>query len=583
MSAIKSQPSLTQKSFHISRHNVIKGNEIKFSAFIAEHNLPINVVDHLTELIKCIFASGIESQEASQITCNRTKCTAIINNVLGKTSFEILSEKLRKNKFSFIVDESTDKSGEKDLAIVVRYNDNFKITDEFLALIPTKDATAQNIYNLIKTFFNTHKIPYKKNCGGFGADGANVMMGDKNSVKTLLSRDIPDLFVMKCICHSLALCASYACEKLPNETEKLVRSVYNYMQHSFKRQSEFQEFQIFLNLKPHKMLHPSQTRWLSLNLAVNRILEQFEALKLYFSAEINVSKAPGAEEIYQLLINPVNKLYLQFLEYVLPTFNSANLEFQSEIPKIQYLYSKMSGAYKLLLSYYIKPDYLKNTDVTKLQYRNPSNFLPLENIYLGPKVAIELNNKVLSNAQQHELRKNCLSFYVEAAHQIYKRFSFNSKEAQLIKSLSFLVPSNIAKTDSIGSVAGSFPNIVTDINDLDREFRLLKNSDIDFQVDDVEFWKNVSNIKKGDGTPLFSQLSQFVSILLTLPHSSACVERIFSVINLNKTKLRNRLGVTTLSGLLHSKRLISEDGSQCYNFTISPEILAKHNANMYDS
>jgi hypothetical protein len=145
---------------------------------------------------------------------------------------------------------------------------------------------------------------------------------------------------------------------------------------------------------------------------------------------------------------------------VLPTFNSANLEFQSEIPKIQYLYSKMSGAYKLLLSYYIKPDYLKNTDVTKLQYRNPSNFLPLENIYLGPKVAIELNNKVLSNAQQHELRKNCLSFYVEAAHQIYKRFSFNSKEAQLIKSLSFLVPSNIAKTDSIGSVAGSFPNIV---------------------------------------------------------------------------------------------------------------------------
>jgi hypothetical protein len=103
-----------------------------------------------------------------------------------------------------------------------------------------------------------------------------------------------------------------------------------------------------------------------------------------------------------------------------------------------------------------------------------------------------------------------------------------------------LVPSNIAKTDSIGSVARSFPKIVTDINDLNREFRLLKNSDIDFKVDDVVFWKNVSNIKKGDGTPIISQLSQFVSILLTLPHSSACVERIFSVINLNKTKLRNR-------------------------------------------
>jgi len=38
---------------------------------------------------------------------------------------------------------------------------------------------------------------------------------------------------------------------------------------------------------------------------------------------------------------------------------------------------------------------------------------------------------------------------------------------------------------------------------------------------------------------------------MTLPHSSACVERIFSCVNLIKTKYRNRLNTHNLIGLLH--------------------------------
>lgn len=39
-------------------------------------------------------------------------------------------------------------------------------------------------------------------------------------------------------------------------------------------------FQDFLELPTHKMLHPSQTRWLSLVSVVQRILEQWEALEV---------------------------------------------------------------------------------------------------------------------------------------------------------------------------------------------------------------------------------------------------------------------------------------------------------------
>lgn len=77
---------------------------------------------------------------------------------------------------------------------------------------------------------------YKKNLIGFAADGANTMMGSRSSVQTLLKKDIPNLVVVKCICHSLALCASRACGKLPQIIEDLVRDIHTYFQYSFKRQ-----------------------------------------------------------------------------------------------------------------------------------------------------------------------------------------------------------------------------------------------------------------------------------------------------------------------------------------------------------
>ncbi|CAH0397053.1 unnamed protein product [Chilo suppressalis] len=55
---------------------------------------------------------------------------------------------------------------------------------------------------------------------------------------------------------------------------------------------------------------------------------------------------------------------------------------------------------------------------------------------------------------------------------------------------------------------------------------------------------------------MFPLLSNFVFNILSLPHSSANVERIFTHINLLKTIQRNRLSTESITSLLHSKRLI---------------------------
>ncbi len=91
---------------------------------------------------------------------------------------------LRENKFSLIVDESTEEGFVKHLCMVVRTNDGDSITDFFGGLIPLKDATAQTLYSNVVNFFNDNGIPYKDNLIGFAADGANSMLGERHSLSS---------------------------------------------------------------------------------------------------------------------------------------------------------------------------------------------------------------------------------------------------------------------------------------------------------------------------------------------------------------------------------------------------------------
>ncbi|KAG5892418.1 hypothetical protein JTB14_003354 [Gonioctena quinquepunctata] len=108
------------------------------------------------------------------------------------------------------------------------------------------------------------------------------------------------------------------------------------------------------------------------------------------------------------------------------------------------------------------------------------------------------------------------------------------------------------------------------MNELEREWKVLKNSDISTSMKMSDFWACVANTKKGDDSEAFPNLSGFVKVSLCLPHSSAAVERVFSQISLNKAKIRNKLQPDTLSAILQSKRYLTNDN--CYDFDIKPHL-----------
>ena len=133
-------------------------------------------------------------------------------------------------------------------------------------------------------------------------------------------------------------------------------------------------------------------------MVVMRLLEQYDALKLYFTNSVISDRVLARESILEKLNDPANKLYLQFQEFVLPLFNDLNKRMQSEGPQIHSVYRAVSTVCRTLMDCYMKESYLSKTPVDCVEYKDPRHFVPLHNMYLGGKAsaAIAKNSHGLS-------------------------------------------------------------------------------------------------------------------------------------------------------------------------------------------
>lgn len=64
----------------------------------------------------------------------------------------------------------------------------------------------------------------------------------------------------------------------------------------------------------------------------------------------------------------------------------------------------------------------------------------------------------------------------------------------------------------------------------------------------------------------FKILSKFVLNLLSLPHLNADNERLFSQVNLIKTKIRNKVVISTVTGVLLAKQSVTNNDSDCTTY-----------------
>jgi len=431
----------------------------------------------------------------------------------------------------------------------------------------------------VKNLFAERNIPLT-NIIGFASDNCSTMMGVRNGFQAHLKRDIPSVFVLGCICHSFALCANHASNCLPSWLENFVKNVCCYFARSSKRKHAFRMIQNVVGAQEHRILKLAQTRWLSRQQVISRILEQWDALQLFFQSEAPADKVDDAGGIYEMMVTPGVKHMLLFVNYVLSKVDKMNVEFQSEHFRLHKIFSNISDEYRNLMSMFIRNDVMQSNDLSEIDPLNQEFHKKLGDVDVGGRCENMLAKQSLGE-KESRFRKDALSFLKELCAQIRKRFPLqrNSVLAQLRILDVEEALKHEGRLKSIVGLASQFSTLISEeeLDALQDEWNMLPNAkeSLGCMVDLMpqEFWFKLRSIKDGNNQLKFGRLSNFMCCLMALPHSSACVERIFSQVNMVKTVHTNKLHAETVAGRLLAKQAIAREGVDCHAWTPSKSLV----------
>ena len=111
---------------------------MQLASFVSEHNLSFHVTDHFSDLLPKLCP---DSKVAAHFKSKCTKTKNIIKNALSPYFYE--------GHFSVIIDETTDVSTCKELAIVTRYYDKelFRVKCQLCELIEVPQADAATLFD----------------------------------------------------------------------------------------------------------------------------------------------------------------------------------------------------------------------------------------------------------------------------------------------------------------------------------------------------------------------------------------------------------------------------------------------------
>lgn len=402
-----------------------KTAELKIAFYVAEHS-SVRAVDHLSLVIKDLDADSLVLQD---IKLHRTKCSALIKNILSPCIAQDLLVDIGDSHYSLIIDESTLVDTKKVLCIVIRYFSKLKkkIVTTFYRLIEMTAGTSDAIVAAILKQLKSDNLKTEKLLG-LGVDGASVNVGIHHSVTTILRAINPELVVIKCVCHSLHLAAEEACKLLPRHLDFMVRETHTWFSVSTKRQLEYAEIYRTLEDKaPKKIVQMSNTRWLVRLQAVDAILEQWDALQLHFRiTESNKERCYTASQLHGMFATPENKLYLSFLSSTLKGIMGLNRLFQSDSVDPVKLFRDLNDAIYSLLQVIIVPLQLQ-----KISHHDVAGFdfqrfcMSADCINFG----YEFNDLTINVRRESviEIKERCKAFMISLVSQLQKRVPDNIK------------------------------------------------------------------------------------------------------------------------------------------------------------
>lgn len=244
--------------------------------------------------------------------CARTKCEAILNNVLGPFAYDKTKTELESVNYINLSTDASNRGSDKMMPVLARYFiPTAGIRVKLLELSKVKSEKSKSIADLLKTTAENLKI--EKKIVGFCGDNCPTNFGSserggENNVYYHLKEWLPFLIGIGCGAHIAHNSLKSACEVLPIDIQSIVVKVYSHFYIYTVRVEELRSIcEGMEGIENVKLLGCPKTRFLALGPAIERILKLFCPLKRYFSG---IKR--GQTALKSFFNDPLSKFWLMF-------------------------------------------------------------------------------------------------------------------------------------------------------------------------------------------------------------------------------------------------------------------------------
>ena len=411
------------------------------------------------------------------------------------------------------------------------------------------------------------------------------MVGKKNSVLSRVQEATNNqVFALGCVSHVANLATRALIKEIPQPVEDLLIDTYYYLEKSSKRKEELNEFQEFTDTPIEIILKHVSTRWLSMERCVKRMLNQWLALRAYFTSHKDCEKPGKVKRCKEGYNDEGMLLAYYFLSYALTRLNRFNVLFQGEGCKILQLLPATKSLLRSYLTNFVKEAVINEaSDVTEVDFSNLDNQKVDEDLVIGSaaqkyirEIEDETDPAVIKTFYT-SVRKG----YAAVVMKLLQRFPFDNP---VLTAVSILNPNKRADftQKDVLFLAETFLKENSDdwLDDLIDEWRAFLVADDlppfkDGNEETTEegrpdsWWSKVLSMKDVIGVARFSKLGQLIRVLLILPYDQAPVERIFSMVGKVDTKYRPTISNSRVCDLLTWKVNVE---ACCYQLQLTKDL-----------
>ncbi|KAM6553414.1 hypothetical protein CsatB_014176 [Cannabis sativa] len=543
-----------------SKTSINRGNFLELLSFITSYN------DKVAEVLDKAPRNATYTSPTTQKQ---------ILHVLGNKVRNAIREEIGDAKFSVIVDEARDESKKEQMSIVLRFVDkDGYVQERFFGLIHVKDTAAITLKEGIFSILSNYSLDVQS-IRGQGYDGASNMRGQWNGLQALISSECPYAYYVHCFAHRLQLALVAASrEVIPvHQFFTKLNSIVNIVGASCKRNDqlkaayatniahllEIDELESGKGLNQIGSLQRAgDTRWSSHLKSISSLIKMFsatcEVLLNIIEDGTTFAQRGDADAAYESLTSFEFVFILHLMKKILEISNilCQALQLQSQdILNAMHLVSSTKTLIQKLredgwdeLVYEVK-SFCERVNIPVLDFN--AHYTTKRGRSRGQQDAI-----TVEHYYRVDLFNSVIDFQLQELNN-----KFNNNTVELLILSSALDPREMHtsfRIDDICKLVQKFyPRDFTEYEMVQLRTQFEHFAHVR-ELPDFAVLETISDLcqwlVKTRKAEIFPIVYKVITLILTLPVSTATTERSFSAMNIVKTTLRNKMEDEFLSDCL---------------------------------